>query len=206
MKKLIIIAFIALGILPATMAQKGSQYYTVDYSTATLLGQSSNFAPGYSWRGMAFSGVAFVHDNIAVGVKFGFNNFYAGKEEQLYDLGDGTRIYASTYNYIKMVPFGVSLYFSPLPDNMVQPYLGFTIGSCYTLESVYLQDIRTADDQYSFSIAPEIGLYAQLGQSPTALRLSVSYNYVDSKYEFGGNTFNNIQALTANIGITCKIQ
>ncbi len=201
MKKYILITLLSLFAIATTFAQD-KQYYTTDYSTGMLVGSSSDFISNYSWTGMSFSGQIFIHKNISVGGKFGFNNYYEGKAAKVHDFGDGTRVFASSYNHIKVIPFGLSFHYFPLSDNLIQPYVGFTIGAAYATESIFVQELRFSKDDYGFSITPEIGVFAKFGNTPFGARLSVSYQYTTNSYELLNQNYTDLQTLNVNLGIS----
>jgi len=119
-----------------------TQFYSLEYSTGVLLGESSKFIGNYSWRGGHFQGQIFLIDNVALGFKFGFNNYYSNVEPQLYDYGNGMRLFANTYRYIRKVPFQIGVAGHILPNGMIKPYLGLYLGLCYATETVMIQNVQ----------------------------------------------------------------
>ncbi|MEG1556060.1 MAG: hypothetical protein RR356_04975 [Bacteroidales bacterium] len=202
MKKIIIIACIAIFSISIVSAQPKKQFYSIEYSTGVLLGQSHQFIPNYSWAGFQISGQFNILEHLAIGVKFGLNHHYGYKASETYPLGKGMTIYASTYRYLRHIPFGVGVFYNILPDKIVKPYIGFHIGGNYETQSIYIQDIQFHDDQYGFELSPEIGAFFQFGKAPCGLKLSAIYTWGTNQYVFGGTKFKNYQCFNVNLGFT----
>jgi len=183
-----------------------NQFYSLEYSTGTLLGTSSEFIDSYSWRGVHFQGQVFLIDNVALGFKLGFNNYYSNVEPQLYDFGNGTRLFANTYRYLRKVPFQVGAIGHILPNEMIKPYLGLYLGLCYATEAVMIQDVQQRKENYGFILTPELGFYLQFGKkSSTGIKLSAAYNLATNNYQLGMREFKDLQSLNVNIGFTYMV-
>jgi hypothetical protein len=147
-----------------------------------------------------------VLDNVAIGFKLGYNNYYSNVKAQVYDNGNGLRLFANTYRYIRQAPFQLGIVGHLLPNRIFKPYLGLYMGLCYSTQSVFVQDISVGAENYGFIITPELGFYLQFGkESPVGLKASVSYNYATNQYEFGGAKFKDLQSVNVNIGLSYMI-
>jgi len=187
-------------------AAQTNQFYSLEYSTGTLLGASSKFIGSYSWRGGHFQGQIFLIDNVAFGFKLGFNNYYSNVEPKLYDFGNGTRLFANTYRYIRKAPFQIGAVGHILPNGMIKPYLGLYLGLCYATETVIIQDVQQRKENYGFILSPELGFYLQFGKnSPAGIKLSAAYNLATNKYTLGMTEFKDLQSLNINIGFTYMV-
>jgi hypothetical protein len=203
---LIILLIVNFQLRIVNVEAQTNQFYSLEYSTGTLLGPSHNFIDKYSWRGGHFNGQIFVLDNVAIGFKFGYNNFYSGVKAQVYDAGNGFRLFADTYRYIHQAPFQLGVAGHLLPDRIIKPYLALYLGVCYATQNVYIQDIKAGTDNFGFIITPELGFFLQFGKnSPVGLKASVAYNYSTNQYEFGGVKFKDLQSLNVNIGLSYMI-
>jgi len=171
-----------------------------------LIGSSHNFIEKYSWRGLHFNGQIFPIENVAVGFRIGYNNYYSDVASQVYDFGDGCRIYANTYRYIHNVPVQVGVAGHLLPYRIFKPYLGVYLGLSYASESVMIQDIQIRKENYGFIVTPELGFFVQFGKnSSTGAKVSVAYNYATNRYTIGGVEFKDLQSLNVNIGLTYMV-
>ena len=183
-----------------------NQFYSVEYSTGSLVGTSSKFISNYSWRGGQFNGQIFLIDNLAVGFKLGFNNYYSNVNPQVYDFGTGTRIYANTYRYIRKAPFQLGVVGHALPNGIIKPYLGLYLGLCYATESVMIQDVQSRKENYGFILSPELGFYLQFGKnSPAGIKFSAAYNLATNHYTLGMKEFKDLQSVNVNIGLTYMV-
>jgi len=185
---------------------QANQFYSIEYSTGTLLGASSKFISNYSWRGGQFNGQIFLIDNLALGFKLGFNNYYTNVEPKTYDFGNGTRLYANTYRYIRKAPFQLGVVGHVLPNNMIKPYLGLYLGLCYATETVMIQDVQARNENYGFILTPELGFYLQFGKnSPAGVKLSAAYNLATNNYKLGMKKYKDLQSINVNIGFTYMV-
>jgi len=183
-----------------------TQFYSLEYSTGTLFGASHSFVEQYSWRGGHFNGQIFLMDYVAIGFKLGFNNYYSDVASRVYDYGNGLRIYANTFRYIRKLPFQIGAVGHLFPNRILKPYLGVYLGLCYAAESVFIQDIQIRAENYGFIITPEVGLFLQFGKnSPAGAKVSVAYNYATNKYKFGVIEIKDLQSLNVNIGLTYMV-
>ena len=203
---LIPLLLFSLLLFPPNTSAQTTQFYSLEYSTGTLFGASHNFVEQYSWRGGHFNGQIFLIDHVAVGFKLGFNNYYSDVAARVYDYGNGLRVFANTFRYIRKSPFQVGAVGHLFPNRLVKPYLGVYLGLCYASESVMFQDIQIRAENYGFIISPELGLFVQFGKnSPTGAKLSVAYNYATNNYKFGMVEFKDLQSLNVNIGLTYMV-
>ncbi|MCL2247103.1 MAG: hypothetical protein FWC10_08355 [Lentimicrobiaceae bacterium] len=183
-----------------------NQFYSIEYSTGTLLGASSNFIQKFSWRGGQINGQIFLIENVAIGFKLGFNNYYSNVSPQMYDFGNGTRLYANTYRYIRKVPFQIGAVGHILPNGMIKPYLGLFFGLCYATETAMIQDVQSRKENYGFIFTPELGFYLKFGKnSPAGVKMSIAYNLATNKYTIGMREFKDLQSLNVNIGFTYMV-
>jgi hypothetical protein len=183
-----------------------NQFYSLEYSTGALVGSSSKFISNYSWRGGQFNAQIFLIDNMALGFKAGFNNFYSNVEPQVYDYGTGLRLFANTYRYIRKAPFQIGAVGHIIPNNMIKPYIGIYLGLCYASETVMIQDVQSRKENYGFILTPELGFYLQFGKdSPAGLKLSAAYNLATNHYKLGMTEFKDLQSVNVNLGLSYMV-
>lgn len=180
-----------------------AQFYSIEYSTGSLLGSSRNLINQYSWRGGCLNGQIFLIDNLAIGFRFGFNNYYSNVDARTYDNGNGGRLYANTYRYIRKAPFQIGAVGHVLPNGIIKPFLGLYLGLCYATESIMIQDIQSRKENFGFILTPELGVFVQFGKkTPAGMKLSVAYNLATNKYKLGMTEFDNLQSVNINIGLS----
>jgi len=182
------------------------QYYSLEYSTGSLLGASKKFINNYSWRGGQFNGQIFLIENVALGFKIGFNNYNSGVEPQVYNFGNGYRMYATTYRYVRKTPFQLGVVGHILPHSLMQPYLGLYLGLCYASESIMIQEFQYRTENYGFILTPELGFFLKFGKnSPAGLKLSAAYNLATNHYKLEMAEFKDLQSMNVNIGLTYMV-
>jgi len=205
-KYIITLLLFPLLLFSFNSSAQTTQFYSIEYSTGTLFGPSHNFVEQYSWRGGHFSGQIFLADYVALGFRLGFNNYYSDVAARAYDYGNGLRVFANTFRYIRKAPFQIGAIGHLFPNRICKPYLGVYLGLCYAAESVMFQDIQIRTENYGFIITPELGLFVQFGkESPAGVKLSVAYNYATNNYKFGMAEFKDLQSLNVNIGLTYMV-
>ncbi|MCL1851151.1 MAG: hypothetical protein FWF70_07125 [Bacteroidetes bacterium] len=183
-----------------------NQFYSIEYSTGSLVGVSSKFINNYSWRGGQFNAQIFLIDNLAVGFKLGFNNFYSKVEPKMYDYGTGLRIYANTYRYVRTAPFQIGAVGHILPNDMIKPYVGLYLGLCYASESVMVQDVQARNENLGFILTPELGFYLQFGKkSPAGIKFSAAYNLATNHYNLSMSEYKDLQSVNVNLGLTWMV-
>jgi hypothetical protein len=69
-----------------------------------------------------------------------------------------------------------------MPEAMIKPFIGVHVGPEYQTISVQFGRVYIEDDSWQFLVAPEAGVFVQLGaDSDVGLNLAVKYNYMSFK-------------------------
>lgn len=206
MKKITIIALLAiLGLSTSLQAQK-RQYYSLGWDIGFPVGQFSDYISDPSLRGGYFSGNIFVTDAVSLGFKFGYNSYDQNQNRKTYQIQPGLAATAATYNYIVSAPILFGAYYHFNVGGVVEPYVGLGIGVNYIDEETYIQDMEIYDDQWSFLMSPEVGLRVPFGESPVALGVRLSYNANFNSYEALGIEYKNFQSLNLGVSLSYTIK
>ncbi len=205
MKKIVVIAFIALlGVTANVQAQK-KQNYDLGLDVEMPMGSFSDYVSKTSFRGGVFSGNVFVTDAFSLGFKFGYNSFSENVPSQTYYMETEkgnytTAVTAASYNYLVNAPILVGGYYHFVTDGQIEPYIGVGLGVNYITEETLVQDLSIYDTQWAFAMNPEVGLRYQFKESPFALKLKAGYNFNINEYKVWGQKYSNLQTL--NIGLS----
>lgn len=165
----------------------------VSYQFSIPIGETYNYTPPVSWRGVGLDVATFIRRDLAVGLAFGWNVFFTNTTSTIHYRG--TDISGNQDRALNVWPTLVSArWFPKISSNRdLQPYVGGLIGG-YIIER-YLAIGQTAfqETHYHFGLAPEIGVFIQ---NPVgAVFISARYNMA---FASGGVPFQ--QFLSFNLG------
>jgi hypothetical protein len=185
-----LVVALSAGVARADMPPS---FVGVTYQFSIPIGNTYNYVPQVSWRGIGLDIGTFVRDDLAVGLAFGWNVFYINTTSTL--TYKGAQITGNQDRSLNFWPTLVNVrWFPKISSNKsTQPYLGLNVGGYFA--NKYLGIGFSSDDttQYLFGLAPEIGVFFQnpLG----AVILNARYNMA-----FKGGAFDFQQFLSINIG------
>ena len=165
----------------------------VSYQFSIPIGETYNYTPPVSWRGVGLDVATFIRRDLAVGLAFGWNVFFTNTTSTL--TYRGTQITGNQDRALNVWPTLLSArWFPKISSNRdIQPYVGGLIGG-YIIER-YLAIGQTAfqETHYHFGLAPEIGVFIQ---NPVgAVFINARYNMA---FASGGVPFQ--QFLSFNLG------
>jgi hypothetical protein len=165
----------------------------LSYQFSIPIGNTYNYTPPVSWRGIGLDTATFIRPDLAVGLAFGWNVFFENTTSTLHF--KGTDVTGNQDRALNVWPTLVNArWFPKISSNRdIQPYIGGNVGG-YIIER-YLAIGQTAvqETHYHFGVAPEIGVFIQ---NPVgAFFLFARYNMA---FASGGVPFQ--QFLTFSLG------
>jgi len=165
----------------------------LSYQFSIPIGNTYDYTPPVSWRGVGLDVASFIRPDLAVGLAFGWNVFFTNTTSTLHF--NGTDVTGNQDRALNVWPTLVNArWFPKISSNRdLQPYLGVNVGG-YIIER-YLAIGLTAvqETHYHFGVAPELGVFIQ---NPVgAFFLSARYNMA---FASGGVPFQ--QFLSFNLG------
>lgn len=177
----------------AAKAQLPPVFVGLSWQLGIPIGETHDYAPDVSWRGIGLDLATFVRPDLAVGMAFGWNVFFENTTSTLQY--KGLAITGNQDRTLNVWPVLVNArYFPKLGSHGdVQPYAGLNVGG-YIIER-YLAIGLTAfqETHFHFGLAPEIGVFFQ---NPVgAVFLNARYNMA---FAAGGVPFQ--QFLSINLG------
>ena len=191
----------ALVLLSATgaRAQIPPTLVGLSYQFSIPIGETYNYTPPVSWRGIGLDVASFVRPDLAVGLAFGWNVFHENVTGTI-NL-KGTDIYGNQYRTLNVWPtLANARWFPKLSSNRdIQPYIGANIGG-YIIEQYFaVGQTASQTTNFHFGLAPEIGVFFQ---NPVgAVFLNARYNMA---FAAGGVPFQ--QFLSISLGYAWEHQ
>ena len=177
MNRLIVMLILtALPVLAAVPAARAQSSFGVAWSLALPTGDTDEFAPGLSARGVSLDYRRFRSRTFAVGASAGWNVFNEAWDGTYTD-GD-ISLTAKRWNTINAVPIYVSGFRYFGEDRRAKRwYAGFNAGTIYMERTVEIGQYLFEDNTWHLAVAPEVGVQlpwdAFLGY--LALRYNVAF-------------------------------
>jgi hypothetical protein len=155
-------------------AQLPPVFVGVSWQLSIPIGETHDYTPDVSWRGIGLDLASFVRPDVAVGLAFGWNVFFENTTSTLQY--KGLAITGNQDRTLNVWPVLMNArYFPAIGSHAdVQPYGGLNVGG-YIIER-YLAIGLTAfqETHFHFGLAPEIGVFFQ---NPVgAVFLNARYN------------------------------
>lgn len=149
------IAFIFL-LFVSTVAV-GQTITSLQYSMGFGTGDLGSYIGKPSFRGVTLDYRKLVQPNVGVGFELGWNVFYQGQSGETYTQGKVTYS-GNQYRYNNQFPilFATDYYLSP--DEPVSPFVGFGIGTMYSMRNTDMGLYTLKEDAWNFTLRPEVGV------------------------------------------------
>jgi len=185
----------ALVLLTASVAraQFPPSLVGVSYQFSIPIGETYNYTPPVSWRGVGLDIATFIRPDLAVGLAFGWNVFFENTTSTI--SYNGTDITGNQDRALNVWPTLVNArWFPKISTNRdLQPYIGLNVGGYIIEKYIAIGQVATQATNYHFGLAPEIGVFIQ---NPVgAVFINARYNMA---FAAGGVPFQ--QFLSFNLG------
>jgi len=185
-------AFVLLSASTAR-AQIPPTLVGVSYQFSIPIGETYNYTPPVSWRGVGLDVATFIRPDLAVGLAFGWNVFFENTTSTI--SYNGTDITGNQDRALNVWPTLVNArWFPKISTNRdLQPYIGLNVGGYIIEKYIAIGQVATQTTNYHFGLAPEIGVFIQ---NPVgAVFINARYNMA---FAAGGVPFQ--QFLSFNLG------
>jgi len=184
----------ALVLLTASVARAfPPSLVGVSYQFSIPIGETYNYTPPVSWRGVGLDIATFIRPDLAVGLAFGWNVFFENTTSTI--SYNGTDITGNQDRALNVWPTLVNArWFPKISTNRdLQPYIGLNVGGYIIERYIAIGQVATQSTNYHFGLAPEIGVFIQ---NPVgAVFINARYNMA---FAAGGVPFQ--QFLSFNLG------
>ncbi|HUM11156.1 MAG TPA: hypothetical protein VLT82_09435 [Myxococcaceae bacterium] len=193
-RKLMPLAALILALSASnTRAEIPPTLVGLSYQFSIPIGETYNFTPPVSWRGVGLDVATFVRKDLAVGLAFGWIVFHENVTSTVNIRG--TDISGNQDRTLNIWPtLANARWFPKISSNRdIQPYLGANVGG-YIIERYFAVGLTSSQEtHYHFGLAPEIGVFIQ---NPVgAVFINARYNMA---FAAGGVPFQ--QFLTFSLG------
>lgn len=198
---LIITSFIFLS--SAGIAQKaGTNQWYADWNCGFPVG--NNFVTSFSALGFNLGYSRFIKDDFAVGIDFGWNNYYQYAPRKTYQFQDGAAT-TDLYKYIYTLPITLTATKTFRAGETVSPFVRLGLGTQYSEQNIYYNVYETTNTNWGFAAAPEIGAMVNFQKDgPWSLYLAIKYKYSTNAAKNLG--VNSVQTINFAVGIACTFK
>jgi opacity protein-like surface antigen len=174
----------------------------VDYSIAQPFGSLKDYTNKTSFRGWRAGLQYQLNDQLAIGIRSGYQEFYEKLPRAVYPTKGGD-ISAVQTRTLQATPILATIQYQlTKPDAAIIPYVGAGVGTVNMLYNKYYGQFYDRDNSWQFAVSPEVGVNIPFGKgSPVLLNASIQYSYSPYKLE-EITSYNTIQA---NIGVRVHI-
>jgi hypothetical protein len=172
MKKIFIIGII---LVCAISAFSQTSLTALQYSMGFGTGSMHDYIAPASFRGFTIDYRKFVSSNVGVGVDLGWNVFYDEIPAAEYTNRKLT-YYGKQWRYSNHFPMLVAADYYVDPSEMIVPFVGFGLGTMYSLQNTDMGQYTFEKDAWHFVLRPEIGLLFNAA-SGVGFKISSKYYY-----------------------------
>jgi hypothetical protein len=154
-------AALVLLVAPAARADIPPTLVGVSYQFSIPIGNTYNFTPPVSWRGVGLDAATFIRGDLAVGLAFGWIVFADNTTSTLHFRG--TDVTGNQDRALNVWPTLVNArWFPKISSNRdIQPYIGANVGG-YIIERYLAIGVSAVQEtHFHFGLAPEIGVFFQ---------------------------------------------
>jgi outer membrane protein W len=160
---------------PLSAQRPGSWLWTVEYSTVLGAGDTSDYAGGFSWRGMTVDGGRMINENLAIGFNTGWH--VLDEKNSGTDLFDQGAVTGTAYRYVNSIPILLTgKYYGGANGAGTRPFLGVGAGTYWIENRTETGVYAFEDTNWHFGLMGEAGV-AIMRPGGMGATLSVRYNW-----------------------------
>jgi outer membrane protein W len=170
----VVTLLLAMAFAQPVQAQRAGYWsWNAKYSTVVGVGDTSDFAGGFSWRGATFDIERAASDNLTVGLTFGWH--ILNEKNSGTSVFDNGAISGTAFRYMNSAPILLAANFFAGQRGSVRPYIGVG-GGTYWIENRTEAGIFAIDDSnWHLGALGEFGL-AIPRPGGTMMTLSATWN------------------------------
>jgi opacity protein-like surface antigen len=202
---LLIVSLLLLTSLPfAAKSQERELQLDINYAIGIPAGSfKSDLVDKTSSRGWTANIMYNATNKVAVGLGFGFQDFYQKFPRAVYKLEEGGEVSAVLTNSIQTIPVLAQVQYRFLPGKAVQPYVGLGLGGNIIVYDQWLGEFENSKSSFKFAARPEAGLFIPFRpQGPAGIHLFGAYNYMP----YNKDGVDNLNNWGAGIGVKFPIR
>jgi outer membrane protein W len=202
MKSIIFFLAAFLGVQSAFAQIRSPLSIDAEYSIAQPLGSLKDYTNKTSFRGWRIGMQYQLNDQLAVGLRSGYQEFYQRVPRAVYHV-DGSDVSAVQTRTLQVTPVLATIQYQLVkPDKAVIPYIGLGVGGASFVFNKYYGEFSDDHNSWQFLVSPEVGINIPFGKgSPVLFNASIQYSYSPYKWE----DVTNYNAVQANVGLRIHI-
>jgi hypothetical protein len=153
--------------------------------------------------GFDFGGRYLLMNGLTVGFNFSWQRVAESYPDQTFTIPEkGIAITAENYRFTWMAPFQAVIAYHFIPDKLVTPYVGLGIGGDYMEHHLLIQEYDIYEDQWDFSLTPEVGALVKFGAyADWGALVAFNYKWTTNRIEFYTDKSERLQMLNLKVGI-----
>ena len=149
---------------------------SAQWNMAKPMGSMTDFVKNTSFTGMNIDYRHCYKNNIILGGRTGWNNFYENRKLLIIEDGEFTS-YKNIQHKVITVPIMFVVDYMVNSDKII-PYAGVGIGAYYIGQSTVSNNVSTeSNNSFHFGVSPELGITIPFIVSNFGLNVSSRYNY-----------------------------
>lgn len=197
---LLLVAF--LGAQSAFAQVRSPLSIDAEYSIGQPLGSLKDYTNKTSFRGWRIGLQYQLNDQLAVGLRSGYQEFYQRLPRAVYHT-DGGDVSAVQTRTLQVTPILATIQYQLVkPDRPVIPYIGLGVGAASFDYNKYYGEFSDGNNNWNFAVSPEVGINIPFGKgSPVLFNASIQYTY--SPYNW--QDINGYHVVQANLGLRIHI-
>jgi opacity protein-like surface antigen len=184
-----------------------SSYYTFSWNIVFPMGDFHKWVSKAGLPGFDFGGQYYIKGGLAAGFNIGWQRVGQDYAAETYYIPDkGIAITATNYRFTWLVPFQAVIAYHINPEKMISPYIALGIGGDYMEHHLLIQEYDVYQDQWDFSLTPEIGALVKFGQSNWGGLVAFNYKWTTNKIDIYNKKTSDLSMLNLKIGLAYIIQ
>lgn len=163
-----------------TLGVQAQSQVELSYQTALPLGELSDAIGNFSGRGVGLEYQYLVDDELAIGLKLGWNVFQdVGPENGLYEIEDNgaqVTVRGKRFSYVNAIPIMANVtYYFGTDDLDIRPLFSLGVGGMVIEDRVDIGLFTSTEKNFHFGLSPKIGVDIPAGS--VSLVPSITYNF-----------------------------
>lgn len=176
--KYFIFGTIILFTLNRADAQSRPLQMNIGYEINIPAGSFRDYITNPAYKGFT-AGLAYpVTDQLNLGIRVGYNDYYQKYSRQVYDQGKGSAVSAVVSNSIQQIPIMIAADYTILKTGIVRPYISGGGGMNLISFDQYLGEFDNPQSKVKPTLFGDAGVYIPLSKfSSTAIKVGGGYQY-----------------------------
>lgn len=176
MKRLFSLLIIIASLATSNDLKAQHTSFNLTYNLAQPVGESHEWTPKFSPRGLGLEYEYFLNENISLGLNVGWQVFYKKITNESWVVNENTQIFAAQFRYTNAFPINVTAKYYFTPDKSVIPFVGLGIGTTHIIRRLDMGPFQFKEADWFFGFYPEFGVKIPTDGSWN-FHLAATYHY-----------------------------